>query len=387
MPNDIEKINEGEKQMSCPRCKSQNIQLQGGLYRCLDCGSEWNMNNAEQPKERSVVIRNSTMEFLIFQAQTGADGIEVMYADETIWCTQDAIAALFEKGRSTITEHLQNIFSDGELRKDSVCRKFRRTAADGKNYSTQYYNLDAIISVGYRANSTRATQFRQWATAVLRQFAIRGYVVDRKRMENGAFLTIDYFDHLLAEIREIRLSERRFYQKLTDIYATAIDYNRDAPTTRLFFKMIQNKMHYAVHQHTAAELIMQRADAEKEHMGLTTWENAPNGKIVKTDVLIAKNYLKQIELEDMGRIVTAVLEFAESRAKRHIPMTMEDWAKRIDAYLSSDERPLLDNAGSVSHEDAVLHAETEFEKYRIIQDRLFQSDFDKYLGELPFDDE
>ena len=386
MPNDIEKINEGEKQMSCPRCKSQNIQLQGGLYRCLDCGSEWNMNNAEQPKERSVVIRNSTMEFLIFQAQTSADGIEVMYADETIWCTQDAIAALFEKGRSTITEHLQNIFSDGELRKDSVCRKFRRTAADGKNYSTQYYNLDAIISVGYRANSTRATQFRQWATAVLRQFAIRGYVVDRKRMENGAFLTIDYFEHLLAEIREIRLSERRFYQKLTDIYATAIDYNRDAPTTRLFFKMIQNKMHYAVHQHTAAELIMQRADAEKEHMGLTTWENAPNGKIVKTDVLIAKNYLKQIELEDMGRIVTAVLEFAESRAKRHIPMTMEDWAKRIDAYLSSDERPLLDNAGSVSHEDAVLHAETEFEKYRIIQDRLFQSDFDKYLGELPFDD-
>ena len=387
MLNDIEKINEGEKQMSCPRCKSQNIQLQGGVYRCLDCGSEWNMNNAEQPKERSVVIRNSTMEFLIFQAQTGADGIEVMYADETIWCTQDAIAALFEKGRSTITEHLQNIFSDGELKKDSVCRKFRRTAADGKNYSTQYYNLDAIISVGYRANSTRATQFRQWATAVLRQFAIRGYVVDRKRMENGAFLTIDYFEHLLAEIREIRLSERRFYQKLTDIYATAIDYNRDAPTTRLFFKMIQNKMHYAVHQHTAAELIMQRADAEKEHMGLTTWENAPNGKIVKTDVSIAKNYLKQIELEDMGRIVTAVLEFAESRAKRHIPMTMEDWAKRIDAYLSSDERPLLDNAGSVSHEDAVLHAETEFEKYRIIQDLLFQSDFDKYLDELPFDEE
>ena len=384
MANEIEYTN--EKQISCPSCKSQNIQLQDGVYRCLDCGSEWNMAT-NKPKERSVVIRNSTMEFLIFQAQTGADGIEVMYANETIWCTQDAIAALFEKGRSTITEHLQNIFSDGELKKDSVCRKFRRTAADGKNYSTQYYNLDAIISVGYRANSTRATQFRQWATAVLRQFAIRGYVVDRKRMENGAFLTIDYFEHLLAEIREIRLSERRFYQKLTDIYATAIDYNRDAPTTRLFFKMIQNKMHYAVHQHTAAELIMQRADAEKEHMGLTTWENAPDGKIVKTDVSIAKNYLKQIELEDMGRIVTAVLEFAESRAKRHIPMTMEDWAKRIDAYLSSDERPLLDNAGSVSHEDAVLHAETEFEKYRIIQDRLFQSDFDKYLGELPFDDE
>ena len=284
MANEKEKINESDKRMSCPRCKSQNIQLQDGVYRCLDCGSEWNMSNVELPKERSVIIRNSTMEFLIFQAQTETDGIEVMYADETIWCTQDAIAALFEKGRSTITEHLQNIFSDGELKKDSVCRKFRRTAADGKNYSTQYYNLDAIISVGYRANSTRATQFRQWATAVLRQFAIRGYVVDKKRMENGAFLTIDYFEHLLAEIREIRLSERRFYQKLTDIYATAIDYNRDAPTTRLFFKMIQNKMHYAVHQHTAAELIMQRADAEKEHMGLTTWENAPDGKIIGKDI-------------------------------------------------------------------------------------------------------
>ncbi|MCM8872398.1 MAG: virulence RhuM family protein, partial [Paludibacteraceae bacterium] len=221
----------------------------------------------------------------------------------------------------------------------------------------------------------------------LRQFAIRGYVLDKKRMENGSFLGEDYFEHLLAEIREIRLSERRFYQKLTDIYATSMDYNKDAPTTRLFFKMIQNKMHYAVHGRTAAELIKERADADKEHMGLTTWENAPDGKIVKTDVSVAKNYLKQAELEDMGRIVTAVLEFAEGRAKRHIPMTMEDWAKRIDAYLSSDERPLLDNAGSVSHEEAVLHAETEFEKYRIEQDRLFQSDFDKYLDALPFDED
>ena len=202
-------------------------------------------------------------------------------------------------------------------------------------------------------------------------------------MENGTFLGEDYFEHLLAEIREIRLSERRFYQKLTDIYATSMDYNKDAPTTRLFFQRIQNKMHYAVHGRTAAELIVERADADKEHMGLTTWENAPDGKIVKTDVAIAKNYLKQMELEDMGRIVTAVLEFAESRAKRHIPMTMEDWAKRIDAYLSSDERPLLDNAGSVSHEEAVLHAETEFEKYRIIQDRLFQSDFDRFFEDLP----
>ena len=206
-------------------------------------------------------------------------------------------------------------------------------------------------------------------------------------MENGTFLGEDYFEHLLAEIREIRLSERRFYQKLTDIYATAIDYNRDAPTTRLFFKMVQNKMHYAVHGRTAAELIMERADADKEHMGMTSWENAPDGKIVKTDVAVAKNYLKQMELEDMGRIVTAVLEFAESRAKRHIPMTMEDWSKRIDAYLTSDERPLLNNAGSVSHEEAVSHAETEFERYRIVQDRLFRSDFDKYLGALPLEDD
>lgn len=334
---------------------------------------------------KSLEIRNSTAEFLIFQIENKEQGIEVMYADETIWCTQDAIAELFEKGRSTIAEHLQNAFKTGELKKDSVCRKFRRTAADGKSYDTQFYNLDAIISVGYRANSLRATQFRQWATSVLRQFAIRGYVLDKKRMENGSFLGEDYFEHLLAEIREIRLSERRFYQKLTDIYATSMDYNKDAPTTRLFFKMIQNKMHYAVHGRTAAELIKERADADKEHMGLTTWENAPDGKIVKTDVSIAKNYLKQTELEDMGRVVTAVLEFAESRAKKHIPMTMEDWAKRIDAYLISDERPLLDNAGSVSHEDAVLHAETEFERYRIVQDRLFQSDFDKYLTALPLE--
>ena len=294
---------------------------------------------------------------------------------------------LFDCDRSVVTKHLKNIFDSGELNESAVCAKFAHTASDGKNYMTQFYNLDAVISVGYRVNSIRATQFRQWATSILKVYAIRGYVLDKKRMENGTFLDEDYFEHLLAEIREIRLSERRFYQKLTDIYATSMDYNKDAPTTRLFFKRIQNKMHYAVHGRTAAELIIDRADADKEHMGLTSWENAPDGKIVKTDVSIAKNYLKQMELEDMGRIVTAVLEFAESRAKRHIPMTMEDWAKRIDAYLSSDERPLLDNAGSVSHEEAVLHAETEFEKYRIVQDRLFQSDFDKYLDELPFDGE
>ena len=332
-------------------------------------------------------IRNSTAEFLIFQVESKEQGVEVYYRDENIWATQKAIATLFDCDRSVVTKHLGNIFESLELKEEAVCAKFAHTAEDGKTYNTKFYSLDAIIAVGYRVNTIRATQFRQWATSVLRQYAIRGYVLDKKRMENGAFLGEDYFEHLLAEIREIRLSERRFYQKLTDIYATSMDYNKDAPTTRQFFKMIQNKMHYAVHGRTAAELIMERADADKEHMGLTTWENAPGGKIVKTDVTIAKNYLKQLELEDMGRIVTAVLEFAESRAKRHIPMTMEDWAKRIDAYLSSDERPILDNAGSVSREEAVQHAETEFEKYRIVQDRLFQSDFDRFLDALPFDEE
>ena len=328
-------------------------------------------------------IRNSTAEFLIFQIEGKEQGVEVFYKNKTVWCTQKAMGMLFDCSTDNIGLHLKNIYESGELKEEATAEKISVVRREGNrdvNRVIQFYSLDAVISVGYRVNSIRATQFRQWATNVLREYAIRGYVLDKKRMENGTFLDEDYFEHLLAEIREIRLSERRFYQKLTDIYATSMDYNKDAPTTRLFFKRIQNKMHYAVHQHTAAELIMERADADKEHMGLTTWENAPDGKIVKTDVSIAKNYLKEIELEDMGRIVTAVLEFAESRAKRHIPMTMEDWAKRIDAYLGSDERPLLDNAGSVSHEEAVLHAETEFEKYRIIQDRLFQSDFDRFLG-------
>jgi hypothetical protein len=294
---------------------------------------------------------------------------------------------LFDCTPDNVGLHLKNIFKSGELVKDSVTEKISATASDGKNYMTQFYNLDAIISVGYRVNSIRATQFRQWATSVLREYAIRGYVLDRKRMENGTFLDEDYFEHLLAEIREIRLSERRFYQKLTDIYATAIDYNRDAPTTRTFFKMMQNKMHYAVHKHTAAELIMERADAEQEHMGLTTWENAPDGKIVKTDVSIAKNYLKEVELADMGQLVNGVLELAERMAKRHMPMTMEDWAKQIDIILAAGGDEVLQNQGSVTAEEAKEHAETEFEKYRIVQDRLFQSDFDKYLGELPFIDE
>ena len=335
-------------------------------------------------------IRNSTAEFLIFMAEGREDGVQVMYADENIWCTQDAIAQLFDKGRSTITEHLSNIFKEGELDKESVCRKFRHTASDGKPYDTQFYNLDAIISVGYRVNSRRATQFRQWCTFVLRQYAIRGYVIDRKRMENGAFIGVDYFEQLLEEIREIRLSERNFYQKLTDIYATAIDYNRDAPTTREFFKKVQNKMHYAVHGHTAAELIVERANADKEHMGLTTWAKAPDGKIIKSDVSIAKNYLRENELQALGRLVNAYLDIAKDMAERHIPMTMEDWAKRIDKFLDATDREILQDAGSITAEYAKEYAETEFERYRVIQDRLFRSDFDKLNGdghihELPFD--
>lgn len=329
---------------------------------------------------KKLQIRNSTAEFLIFQIENKEEGIEVLYQDETLWLTQKTMSILFDVDIRTINEHLKNIYSQGEVDKNTTIRKNRIVQKEGnRNISREVfiYSLDAIISVGYRVNSVRATQFRQWCTFILRQFAIRGYVIDKKRMENGSFINEDYFEHLLAEIREIRLSERRFYQKLTDIYATSIDYNLNAPTTRLFFKKVQNKMHYAVHGHTAAELIVERADAEKEHMGLTTWEKAPNGKIVKTDVSIAKNYLKEEELESMGRLVNAFLDLAEDRAKRHIPMTMEDWAKRIDKFLDSDDRPILNDLGKMSAEQAKDYAETEFEKYRIFQDRVFQSDFDK----------
>lgn len=329
-------------------------------------------------------IRNSTAEFLTFVAEGKEQGVQVLYKDETIWATQKAMAMLFDCSSDNISLHLKNIFKSGELDENSVTEKNSATAADGKNYQTKFYNLDAIISVGYRVNSIRATQFRQWCTYVIRQYSLRGYILDKKRMENGSFIGEDYFEHLLAEIREIRLSERRFYQKLTDIYATAIDYNKDAPTTRLFYKKVQNKMHYAVHGHTAAELIVERANAEKEHMGLTSWENAPDGKIVKPDVSIAKNYLKRAELEDMGKLVNSVLDLAERMANRHIPMTMEDWAKRIDIILEAGGDAVLQDAGKVSADFAKSFAESEFEKYRIIQDRLFRSDFDR-LNELPFD--
>lgn len=325
-------------------------------------------------------IRNSTAEFLTFVAEGKEQGVQVLYKDETVWATQKAMATLFDCSTDNISLHLKNIFKSGELQKDSVTEKNSATASDGKTYQTKFYNLDAIISVGYRVNSIRATQFRQWCTYVIRQFSLRGYIIDKKRMENGSFIGEDYFEHLLSEIREIRMSERRFYQKLTDIYATSIDYNKDAPTTRLFYKKMQNKMHFAVHGHTAAELIVDRADADKEHMGLTTWEKAPNGKIVKADVSIAKNYLKESELDDMGKLVNTILDFAQRMADRHIPMTMEDWAKRIDIVLEAGGDAVLKDAGEVTAEYAKEYAETEFEKYRIIQDRLFRSDFDKFDG-------
>ena len=323
-------------------------------------------------------IRNSTVEFLMFVMEGKENGIQVTYKDETIWCTQKAMATLFDVDRTVITKHLKNIFESAELQQDQVYAKFAHSAESEKNYNTLFYNFDAILYVGYLVNSVRATQFRQWATYILRQFSIRGYVIDKKRIENGSFIGEDYFEHLLAEIREIRLSERRFYQKLTDIYATAIDYNKDAPTTRLFFKKVQNKMPYAVNGHTAAELIVERANAEKENMGLTTWENAPDGKIVKPDVIIAKNYLNELELEDMGRLVNATLDMAERMAKRHIPMTMEDWAKRIDIILEAGDNAVLVDAGKITAEFAKSFAESEFEKYRVVQDKLFSSDFDRF---------
>ncbi|MCR2052022.1 virulence RhuM family protein [Actinomyces bowdenii] len=343
------------------------------------------MHDAPDSEPSRKLIRNSTAEFLIFTAQDGGSSIEARYEDETVWLTQKLMAELFGVDVRTISEHLGNVFRSEELERDAVIRKFRITAADGKSYATQHYNLDAIISVGYRVNSVRATQFRQWATRVLRDFAIRGYVIDRQRMENGAFLGQDYFERLLEEIREIRLSERRFYQKVTDIYATSIDYNRDAPTTKRFFATVQNKLHYAVHGHTAAELIQSRADAAQPHMGLTTWKHSPDGKILPSDVTIGKNYLTREELADLGRLVNAFLDLAESRARRHIPMTMEDWATRLDAFLNLDDRQILEGAGHISKAQADDHALSEFEKFRVVQDRKYVSDFDRLEGEISTD--
>lgn len=340
------------------------------------------MKKGESPVR---LIRNSTAEFLIFTGQAGEQSIEARYEDETVWLSQKLMAELFAVGIPTINTHLKNIYESQELQPDRTIRKFQIVQNEGgRSISRQvdFYNLDAIISVGYRVNSVRATQFRQWATQVLREFAIKGYVLDKKRLENGAFLGEDYFERLLEEIREIRLSERKFYQKITDIYAISVDYNKNAPTTRTFFATVQNKLHFAIHGHTAAELILDRADSDKTHMGLTNWEGAPDGKIVKTDVSIAKNYLAKEELDSLGRLVSAWLDLAEERALRKIPMTMEDWAKRLDSFLEFTDRDILQGSGNAAMETAKRHAENEFEKYRITQDRLFESDFDKAIKQL-----
>lgn len=333
-------------------------------------------------KEHRLQIRNSTAEFLIFTRQASEAGIEVRVEDETVWLTQKLMAALFEVDVRTISEHLNNLFACGEQSKAAVIRKFRNTATDGKSYQTNFYNLDAIIAVGFRVNSARATQFRQWATGVLRDFAIRGYVLDKERLKNGSFFSKEYFDNLLAEIREIRASERKFYQKITDIYATAMDYSAEAETTQTFFATVQNKLHFAIHGHTAAEVIVTRVDSKKERMGLTTWKNAPHGKILKPDVAIAKNYLTEKELRLLDRFVTMYLDYAEDQAERNIPMTMEDWATKLNAFLKFNNREVLDNPGKVTQEIAKAFAESEFEKYRIVQDRLFESDFDRQVKNL-----
>jgi len=332
--------------------------------------------------QKNLNIRNSTAEFLIFTSQSGEDSIEVKVADENIWLTQKLMSELFDVHVATVNEHLKNIFKSNELEESSVIRKFLITANDGKNYNTKFYNIDAIISVGYRVNSKKATQFRQWATRVLKEFAIKGFVLDKKRLENGSFLGEAYFDRLLEEIRDIRLSERKFYQKVTDIYATSLDYNKDDTLTKVFFKKVQNKMHYAIHGHTASELIVQRADSKKEFMGLNSWNNAPEGKIMKSDVVIAKNYLQKEELESLGLIVSAYLDLAESRAKRKIPMTMDDWSKRLDLFLEFDDREVLQDAGSISAHIAKEHALSEFEKYRVVQDKLYRNDFDKLIEDI-----
>ena len=330
-------------------------------------------------------VRNSTAEFLTFAREHGANTIAVRFQDGMLWLTQPLICQLFEVAKATVSEHLSNIFSSGELSPETTVRKYRTVRQEGTRQverQLDYYNLEAIIAVGYRVNSTRATEFRRWATGVLRDFSIRGYVIDRKRMENGTFLGEDYFEHLLSEIREIRLSERRFYQKITDIYATAMDYDKHAEETRSFFAKVQNKLHYAVHGHTAAELIWERADARQEHMGLTTWEKAPEGKIVKADVGIAKNYLTREELESLGSIVNAYLDLAERQAKKQIPMTMADWAKHLDRILLATGDELLTRASEISMEIAQAKAESEFDKFRVQQDLAYQSDFDQLLSGL-----
>lgn len=326
------------------------------------------------------MIRNSTAEFLIFTKQNKEQSIEVIVDEESVWLSQKLMALLFGTTRQNIGAHLNDILTN-ELEKGSVCKKFLHTASDGKNYNTIYYNLDAIIAVGFRINSERAIQFRLWAINILKQFSIKGYVLDKERLKNGAFLNENYFDELLKEIKEIRLSERNFYQKITDIYATSMDYQKDAPITINFFKTVQNKMHYAIHGNTAAEVIVNRANHNKEHMNLTSWKNSPNGKILESDVVVAKNYLTKEELDSLERLVSMYLDYAEDQAIRKIPMTMEDWKNKLDVFLQFNDREVLNNPGKVSHKMAEAFALSEFEKYRVIQDKLYNSDFDNFILE------
>ena len=336
-------------------------------------------------QKKEVTIRSSAAEYLTFVAANGDDknSVEVRYEDENIWITQKMLAVLYDVDVRTINYHIKKIFDDSELEEASVIRIFRITAADGKSYDTKHYNLQMIIAVGFKVNSERAVQFRKWINQIAKDYTIKGWVMDEERLKNGgSILTEDYFEEQLERIREIRASERKFYQKVTDIYATSIDYDRDSASTKRFYATVQNKMHFAVHGHTAAELIVERANAEKPHMGLTTWKDAPNGKIKKSDVTIAKNYLSEYELSQLNRMVTAYLDFAENMALRKIPLTMADWEKRLNGFIQMFEYGLLQDAGKVSAEIAKLHAETEFEKYRIVQDRLYKSDYDLYLEEL-----
>ena len=331
-------------------------------------------------KKDKLQIRNSTVDFLVFTKDAHEDGIEVRVQDHDVWLTQKAIAQLFDVDRSVVTKHLKNVYESGELSEDATCANFAQVADNGKTYHYKFYSLSAIIAVGYRINSGRATQFRQWATKVLDTFTKQGYVLDKSRLINGQIFDEDYFEHLISEIQEIRASERRFYQKITEIYATAVDYSLDSQTTKDFFATVQNKMHYAVHGSTAAEVIMARADHTKEHMGLTSWKNAPDGKIVKADVSVAKNYLSMDEMQELNEIVTMYLDYATRQARRHIPMTMADWASKLDAFLQFNDADILQNKGKVTAAIAKAFAESEFEQYRVIQDQLYQSDFDRLVA-------
>ena len=336
-------------------------------------------------KKNEITNCSSAAEYLTYVAAAGDDpaSIEMRYEDENIWLTQKMMAALYDVGLPTINEHIKKIYADGELTEDATIRKFRIVQPEGTrqvNREVTHYNLQMIIAVGFKVNNQRAVQFRKWAGQIVKDYTIQGWTMDVDRLKKGHMFTDEYFDRQLQQIREIRLSERKFYQKVTDLYATAFDYDKDAKTTSLFFQTVQNKMHFAVHRHTAAELIVERADAAKEHMGLTTWENAPDGKILKADVSVAKNYLSEQEMSYLERIVSLYLDYAELQAERKIPMSMEDWAKRLDGFLEFNGNELLTGPGKISAEQAKLHAETEYEKYRIIQDRLYASDFDRFMA-------